>query len=102
MKQPGPPPYPNHTARRGKRQTEGRGGGPVQPMPGFELPDDEEESGLANGWPRRTPPTCATLGRSVICFVLGAGTRGGWFAAGEGGKHRDGTPPSLVWGRRQA
>ena len=46
-------------------------------MPGFELQDDEEESGLANGWPRRTPPTCATLGRSVICFVLGAGTRGG-------------------------
>ena len=41
----------------------------------------------------------------ILAFSLGAaavlGLAVAWFAAGEGGKHRDGTPPSLLWGRRR-
>jgi hypothetical protein len=41
----------------------------------------------------------------ILAFSAGAaaliGLAAAWFAAGEGGKHRDGTPPSLVWGRRR-
>jgi hypothetical protein len=41
----------------------------------------------------------------ILAFSTGAaallGLAAAWFAAGEGGKHRDGTPPSLVWGRRR-
>jgi hypothetical protein len=41
----------------------------------------------------------------ILAFSSGAaallGLAVAWFAAGEGGKHRDGTPPSLVWGRRR-
>jgi hypothetical protein len=41
----------------------------------------------------------------ILAFSAGAaaliGLAAAWFAAGEGGKHRDGAPPSLVWGRRR-
>jgi hypothetical protein len=41
----------------------------------------------------------------ILAFSAGAAALLGlaiaWFAAGEGGKHRDGTPPSLLWGRRR-
>ena len=41
----------------------------------------------------------------ILAFSAGAaaliGLAMAWFAAGEGGKHRDGTPPSLMWGRRR-
>jgi hypothetical protein len=41
----------------------------------------------------------------ILAFSTGAaallGLAVAWFAAGEGGKHRDGTPPSLVLGRRR-
>jgi len=41
----------------------------------------------------------------ILAFSAGAaaliGLAAAWFAAGEGGKHRDGTPPSLIWGRRR-
>jgi hypothetical protein len=41
----------------------------------------------------------------ILAFSTGAaallGLAAAWFAAGEGGKHRDGTPPSLVWGRQR-
>jgi hypothetical protein len=41
----------------------------------------------------------------ILAFSTGAaallGLAVAWFAAGEGGKHRDGTPPSLTWGRRR-
>ena len=41
----------------------------------------------------------------ILAFCAGAaaliGLAVAWFAAGEGGKHRDGTPPSLIWGRRR-
>jgi hypothetical protein len=41
----------------------------------------------------------------ILAFSAGAaaliGLAAAWFAAGEGGKHRDGTPPSLLWGRRR-
>jgi hypothetical protein len=42
----------------------------------------------------------------VLAFSAGASALLGlviaWFAACEGGRHRDGTPPSMVWGRRRA
>jgi hypothetical protein len=41
----------------------------------------------------------------IMAFSAGAaallGLAAAWFAAGEGGKHRDGTPPSLLWGRQR-
>jgi hypothetical protein len=41
----------------------------------------------------------------IMAFSTGAaallGLVAAWFAAGEGGKHRDGTPPSLLWGRQR-
>src|SRR5215216_7075564 len=41
----------------------------------------------------------------ILAFSAGAaaliGLAVAWFAAGEGGGHRDGTPPSLLWGRRR-
>jgi hypothetical protein len=41
----------------------------------------------------------------ILAFSTGAaallGLAVAWFAAGEGGKHRDGTPPSLLWGRQR-
>jgi hypothetical protein len=41
----------------------------------------------------------------ILAFSAGAATLIGlaaaWFLAGEGGRHRDGTPPSLLWGRRR-
>jgi hypothetical protein len=41
----------------------------------------------------------------ILAFSTGAAALLGlaiaWFAAGEGGKHRDGTPPSLLRGRRR-
>jgi hypothetical protein len=40
----------------------------------------------------------------ILAFSAGAaallGLAVAWFAACEGGRHRDGTPPSLLWGRR--
>jgi hypothetical protein len=41
----------------------------------------------------------------IMAFSAGAaallGLAAAWFAAGEGGKHRDGMPPSLLWGRQR-
>ena len=41
----------------------------------------------------------------ILAFSAGAaallGLAVAWFAACEGGRHRDGTPPSMVWGRRR-
>jgi hypothetical protein len=41
----------------------------------------------------------------ILAFSAGAAALLGlviaWFAACEGGRHRDGTPPSLMWGRRR-
>jgi hypothetical protein len=41
----------------------------------------------------------------ILAFSIGAaaliGLAVAWFAACEGGSHRDGTPPSMVWGRRR-
>jgi len=41
----------------------------------------------------------------ILAFSAGAaaliGLAAAWFAADEGGKHRDGRPPSMVWGRRR-
>ena len=41
----------------------------------------------------------------ILAFSAGASALLGlviaWFAACEGGRHRDGTPPSMVWGRRR-
>jgi hypothetical protein len=41
----------------------------------------------------------------ILAFSAGAaalvGLAAAWFAAIEGGKHRDGTPPSMRWGRRR-
>ena len=41
----------------------------------------------------------------IMAFSAGAaaliGLAAAWFAAGEGGKHRDGTAPSMTWGRRR-
>jgi hypothetical protein len=39
----------------------------------------------------------------ILAFSAGAAALIGLAAAaaGEGGKHRDGTPPSLLWGRRR-
>ena len=41
----------------------------------------------------------------ILAFSAGAaaliGLAAAWFAAGEGGKHRDGTAPSMTWGRRR-
>jgi hypothetical protein len=41
----------------------------------------------------------------ILAFSAGAaailGLAVAWFAAGEGGSHRDGTPPSLLLGRRK-
>jgi hypothetical protein len=41
----------------------------------------------------------------ILAFSAGAAALLGlaiaWFAAGEGGRHRDGTPPSLLWGPRR-
>jgi hypothetical protein len=41
----------------------------------------------------------------ILAFSAGAAALLGlvvaWFAACEGGRHRDGTPPSMVWGRRR-
>jgi len=41
----------------------------------------------------------------ILAFSAGAaaliGLAAAWFLAGEGGRHRDGTPPSLLWGRRR-
>jgi hypothetical protein len=41
----------------------------------------------------------------ILAFSTGAAALLGlvvaWFAACEGGRHRDGTPPSLLWGRRR-
>ena len=42
----------------------------------------------------------------IIAFSAGAaaliGLAAAWFAANEGGRHRDGTAPSLLWGRRRS
>jgi hypothetical protein len=41
----------------------------------------------------------------ILAFSAGAaallGLAVAWFAACEGGRHRDGTPPSMMWGRRR-
>ena len=55
----------------------------------------------------RARENIARARKSAVTLAFSAGAAAliglavAWFAAGEGGKHRDGTPPSLMWGRRR-